>query len=70
MRADSLAELESEGKFGALIEIALSEKDVARALDLLPRADIKPGWDYHEYRWDVSRAADLNAHAGSPLREA
>jgi tetratricopeptide (TPR) repeat protein len=58
VRADALAELESKGKFGALIEIALSEKDVARALELLPRADIRPGWDYHDYRWDVARAAE------------
>jgi uncharacterized Zn finger protein len=58
VRADALAELESKGEFGALIEIALSEKDVARALELLPRADIRSGWDGHDYRWDVARAAE------------
>jgi len=57
-RADALAELESKGKFGALIQIALHEKDVARALELLPRAGAKPGWDYHDYRWEVARAAE------------
>src|SRR6266508_265857 len=67
VRADALAELESKGKFGALIEIALSEKDVARALKLLPRADIRPGWDYHDYRWDVARAAEKD-HPRAAIR--
>jgi len=58
VRARALAELEGKGKFGALIEIALHEKDVARALELLPRVDTKPGWDYHDYRWEVARAAE------------
>jgi tetratricopeptide (TPR) repeat protein len=58
VRADALAELENKRKFGALIEIALHEKDVTRALELLPRADIRPGWDYRDYRWEVARAAE------------
>jgi len=58
VRADVLAELESEREFGALIDIALHEKDVARALELLPHVDTRPGWDYHDYRWNVARAAE------------
>ncbi len=67
MRADALAELESKGKFGALIEIALHEKDVARALELLPRVDTRPGWDYRDYRWEVARAAEKD-HPQAAIR--
>jgi len=67
VRADALAELESKGNFGALIEIALLEKDVVRALELLPRADIRPGWGYHDYRWDVARAAEKD-HPQAAIR--
>jgi len=66
-RADALAELESKGEFGALIEIALSEKNVPRALELLLRADVRQGWDYHDYRLDVSRAAEKD-HPRAAIR--
>jgi tetratricopeptide (TPR) repeat protein len=58
VRAEVLAELESNGKVGALIDIALHEKDVARALELLPREDRSPGWGYQDHRWEVARAAE------------
>ncbi|MGH9841556.1 MAG: hypothetical protein ACREEM_22625 [Blastocatellia bacterium] len=58
VRADALAELESKGKFGVLIEVALHEKDVARALELLPLEDRTPGWGDHDHRWEVARAAE------------
>jgi hypothetical protein len=51
------AELKRRGEIGALIDIALDEKDVARALALLPRVeeDERP---YRDYKWDVARAAE------------
>jgi hypothetical protein len=57
-RADVLAELEREGKIGELIEIALDEKDVARALALLPLVKEGSGWFYRDYKWEVARAAE------------
>jgi uncharacterized Zn finger protein len=59
--------LESKEEFGALIEIALSEKNVTQALELLPLADVRPGWDYHDYRCDVSRAAEKD-HPRAAIR--
>jgi tetratricopeptide (TPR) repeat protein len=67
VRADALVELEGKEKFGALIEIALHEKDVARALELLPRVSLRPGWGYHDYRWDVARAAEKD-HPQAAIR--
>lgn len=58
VRAEVLAELESKGRVGALIDIALHEKDVAQALELLPREDRSPGWGYQDHRWEVARAAE------------
>ncbi len=57
VRAEALAELERQGKIGALIEIALDEKDVERALALLPRVK-DTGWFYHDYKSDVAQAAE------------
>jgi len=57
VRADALAELERKGQIGALIEIALDEKDVARALALAPCAE-ESGWLYRDYKWDVARVAE------------
>ncbi len=56
-RAEVLAELERKGEIGLLIEIALDEKDVARALELAPRVK-EGGRFYHDYKWDVARAAE------------
>ena len=56
VRARALATLEREKKIGALIEIALAEKDVARALELLPRVERQWGW--RDYRWEVAQAAE------------
>ncbi|MGB7923523.1 MAG: DUF6880 family protein [Pyrinomonadaceae bacterium] len=56
VRARALATLEREKKIGALIEIALAEKDVARALELLPRVERQWGW--RAYRWEVAQAAE------------
>ncbi|HEX5081625.1 MAG TPA: hypothetical protein VFY40_06250 [Blastocatellia bacterium] len=67
VRAGVLAELESKGKFGALIEIALHDKNVARALELLPRVSLRPGWGYRDYRWDVARAAEKD-HPQAAIR--
>lgn len=59
VRADALNKLEQEGKIGSLIELALHEGDVARALVLLPRTkEGPPGWYYQDYRSPVARAAE------------
>jgi len=55
VRVESLSALERERKFGALVEIALEEGDVARALKLLPRAD---GRGRRERREAVAGAAE------------
>ncbi len=55
VRARALAALEREKKTGALVEIALSEGDVARALGLLPRVE-RGGW--HSYKREVAEAAE------------
>jgi hypothetical protein len=57
IRADALAELERKGQIGELIEIALDEKNVARALALLPRVKDE-GWFYRDYKGQVARAAE------------
>lgn len=51
------AELKSRGEIGALIDIALDEKDVARALALLPRLE-EGEWSYRDYKWSVAQAAE------------
>jgi uncharacterized Zn finger protein len=55
VRADALAALEREKKMDALVEIALDEGDVARALELLPRVE-RHGWQ--DYRHEVAEAAE------------
>lgn len=55
VRADVLNALEREKKMDALIEIALHEGDVARALELLPRVS---GWGWRDYKREVARAAE------------
>ncbi|MEW8959796.1 MAG: SWIM zinc finger family protein [Moorella sp. (in: firmicutes)] len=55
VRKDVLKELEDNNNFGRLIEIALHEGDVGRALELLPRVPVG-GW--HNYRAEVARAAE------------
>ncbi|MBC7337721.1 MAG: hypothetical protein H5U01_15830, partial [Clostridia bacterium] len=55
VRTGVLKELEERNDIGALVEIALHEGDVARALELLPRAP-RGGW--RDYRWEVARAAE------------
>ncbi len=55
VRTGVLKELEDKDKYGKLIEIALYEGDVKRALELLPRAQAG-GW--RDYRVEVARAAE------------
>lgn len=55
VRAGALTALEREKKIGALVEIALDEGDVARALELLPRVE-RHGWQ--DYRQEVAEAAE------------
>ncbi|HKQ08180.1 MAG TPA: SWIM zinc finger family protein [Blastocatellia bacterium] len=55
VRAKGLAALEHAGRFDALVEIALHEGDVARALELLPRAT---GWGATHLRMKVAEAAE------------
>ncbi len=57
IRAEALAVLEREENAGALIEIALEEGDVARALELLPR-EKTPGRLFTDHRWEVAKAAE------------
>lgn len=58
VRADALKRLEQDGKTGSLIEIALHENDVKRALALLSRRKAAPGWYAQDYRSQVARAAE------------
>jgi hypothetical protein len=57
IRADALGRLEREEKIGPLIEIALHEGDVARALALLPRVKTS-GWYSNDHKLEVARAAE------------
>lgn len=57
IRADALGRLEREEKIGPLIEIALHEGDVARALALLPRVKTA-GWYSNDHKLEVARAAE------------
>ena len=54
VRTSVLGELQRQKHFGALVDIALHEGDVARALELLPC--VNDGW--RDYRWDVAQAAE------------
>jgi uncharacterized Zn finger protein len=54
VRASMLNELQSQKNFGAMVEIALHEGDVARALELLP--SVSGSWQ--DYKWDVAHAAE------------
>jgi uncharacterized Zn finger protein len=54
VRASVLNALQRQKNFGALVDIALHEGDVARALELLPR--VSDGW--HDYTWEVAQAAE------------
>jgi len=53
-RADVLADLERAKRFDTLVEIALHEGEVARALEWLPRAT---GWSVAHMRMKVAEAA-------------
>jgi uncharacterized Zn finger protein len=53
VRLEVLNKIEKDKKIGPLIEIALFEKDVARALELLP--DVRDSWQ--DYKWEVASAA-------------
>jgi uncharacterized Zn finger protein len=35
--------------------------------ELLPRVSLRPGWGYHDYRWDVARAAEKD-HPQAAIR--
>jgi uncharacterized Zn finger protein len=54
VRANVLQALQRQKNFGALVELALHEGDVARALEFLPQ--VSGGW--HNYTWDVAQAAE------------
>jgi hypothetical protein len=54
LRPNALKALEREEKISALIEIALNEGDVARALALLPRVKTG-GWNFRDYKWEVGQ---------------
>jgi uncharacterized Zn finger protein len=54
VRVRILKEMQGQKRVGALVEIALYEGDVARALELLP--DVRGGW--HDYKWEVAQAAE------------
>ncbi len=54
-RDEALKVMEHKKEIGVLIEIALDEEDVARALELLPKL---PRWDWHDYRGEVAKAAE------------
>jgi uncharacterized Zn finger protein len=54
-RDEVLKVAEHKKEIGVLIEIALDEKDVARALELLPKL---PRWGWHDYRGEVAKAAE------------
>lgn len=53
-REEALATLEKNGRFGVLVDIALAEKDVVRALEMLPRVEV---WGRQEYLLRVAEAA-------------
>jgi uncharacterized Zn finger protein len=55
VRAEALTALERARRFDALVEIALHEGDVARALELLPQAT---GWGATHLRMNVAEAAE------------
>jgi hypothetical protein len=54
VRANVLNALQSQKNFGALVDIALHECNVERALELLPQ--VSGGW--HDRTWEVARAAE------------
>jgi uncharacterized Zn finger protein len=54
-RAEAIKALEGSNRFGPLTEIALHERDVPRALQLLPR--MQP-WERGQYQWQVAQAAE------------
>jgi uncharacterized Zn finger protein len=54
VRVDALKKLEGGNNIGSLIEIALHEGDVARALELLPR--VRDSWS--DYEGKVAKAAE------------
>ena len=57
LRGEVLAKLEHQKKFTTLIEIALHEGDVPRALTLLPHTNVN--WRYGcDYQIEVARAAE------------
>ena len=56
MRAGALAELERKGRFATLIELALYEKNVPRALELLPHLGRNTETGRHQE--EVARAAE------------
>ncbi|SHJ53014.1 SWIM zinc finger family protein [Desulfofundulus thermosubterraneus] len=56
-RQEVLSTLEKDGRFGVLVDIALEEKDVARALELLPRVEV---WNRQNYLLKVAGAAKDN----------
>ena len=57
VRAEVLESLEKNGKNGALIDLALHEGNVARALELVSRRE---GWGWVNYRLKVANAAGKN----------
>jgi len=64
VRSGVLNELHRQKHFGALVDIALHEGDVARALELLPH--VSDGW--HDYKWEVAQAAEKeHPHAAITL---
>lgn len=64
VRPRVLDELQRQKHFGSLVDIALHEGDVARALELLPR--VSDGW--HDYKWQVAQAAEKeHPHAAITL---
>lgn len=54
VRVDALKKLEDDNDVGSLIEIALHESNVARALELLPR--VRDSWS--DYEGKVAKAAE------------
>lgn len=64
VRPRVLDELQRQKHFGALVDIALHEGDVARALELLPH--VSDGW--RDYKWNVAQAAEKeHPHAAIAL---
>jgi uncharacterized Zn finger protein len=58
VRKTALDALERQKNFGVLIEIALEEGDVERALELLPQTKPQWGWMSVNYRGRVAEAAE------------